>query len=383
MPATPWVDRVDHQQKNYAEDVNQVYRELKAGLPLAYYQNTQTLAGTKTLTDADFPLQYLDPGGAGRNVVLPAEANTNHSFVIVNTADAAETLTVKDDGGTTIGTIAQGENRQFVSNGLAWKVLSGGDGREILTANRTYYVRTDGNDSNTGLVNTAGGAFLTIQAAVNAVALLDISGYTVTIQIGDGTYTGAVVLKNVVGFASDGNLIITGNASTPDNVIVSTTSANAFYGAGLSVTWDIKNLKIITTTSGVGIYAYGSKIRFGNINFGACASVQIYANQNGSIVGLSNYAVSGNATCHILCDAKSLVAVNGLTITFSNSPVFSTYFLDCGYVSLTYVFGMTFTDGATVTATRYRVRMNGVVESGGATLPGGTAGSASTGGQYV
>ena len=61
--------------------------------------------------------------------------------------------------------------------------------REVLTANRTYYVRTDGSDSNDGLANTAGGAFLTIQKAINIVSALDIGTYTVTMQVGAGTYT--------------------------------------------------------------------------------------------------------------------------------------------------------------------------------------------------
>ena len=79
----------------------------------------------------------------------------------------------------------------------------------MLTADRTYYVRTDGSNSNTGLANTSGGAFLTVQKAVDAVeSRLDIAGLTVTIQIGDGTYAATVTLKNCLGFAAPCNLVI-------------------------------------------------------------------------------------------------------------------------------------------------------------------------------
>ena len=74
------------------------------------------------------------------------------------------------------------------------QIVTGRHVRPRLTANRTYYVRTDGSDSNDGLTDLPGGAFLTIQKAVEAVAALDLSTYNVTIQVGAGTYPGTITL---------------------------------------------------------------------------------------------------------------------------------------------------------------------------------------------
>lgn len=84
----------------------------------------QTLGATFTIDD-DMPhLLFLDPGGAGRTVLLPAEAR-GLWFVVVNTADAAETLTVKEDAGsTTIGTIEQDTIGLFFCNGTTWYDLT-------------------------------------------------------------------------------------------------------------------------------------------------------------------------------------------------------------------------------------------------------------------
>jgi DNA-binding beta-propeller fold protein YncE len=90
-----------------------------------------------------------------------------------------------------------------------------GPGREILSVNRTYYVRIDGSDSNTGLSDTSGGAFLTITKALSAVSMIDFGGFVVTIQIGDGTYTASLTVPVTVGQAVVAGLLILGNTSSP------------------------------------------------------------------------------------------------------------------------------------------------------------------------
>jgi hypothetical protein len=84
-----------------------------------YY--TATLSGAITLTMAYQNFLKLDPGGGNKNVTLPAEeGNSGAWFYINNTADAGESLAVKDDGGSTIVTISQNEAAIVVCDGSAW-----------------------------------------------------------------------------------------------------------------------------------------------------------------------------------------------------------------------------------------------------------------------
>ena len=68
----------------------------------------KTLAGTLTLDEMSSTMLKLDPGGAGRNVQLPA-GKDGLVFYISNAADAAEALTVKDAAAATVATISQNE----------------------------------------------------------------------------------------------------------------------------------------------------------------------------------------------------------------------------------------------------------------------------------
>jgi len=128
------------------------------------------------------------------------------------------TPTTSTIDGATSFSLGVNQGVRIASNGTNYLTQRGGSGgREVLAASRTYYVRSDGNDANTGLANNSGGAFLTIQKAVNVAASLDISIYNVTIQIGvTGTYVGAI-LKAPVGA---GTLVIVGNAASPSGYVI-------------------------------------------------------------------------------------------------------------------------------------------------------------------
>jgi len=259
--------------------------------------------------------------------------------------------------------------------------------RELLTAVRTYYVRgADGSDANNGLANTAGGAFATIQKAVDVVASLDTAGFTVTIQIADATYTGAVTLKNVVGFSIPGCLVIQGNNATPANVVVSTTSNSAFLADGISTVWDIKDLKVQTTTSGFGIKANNkATVRFGNINFGACASGQVEGDIGGMLIALSNYAISGSAPYHWRAFNTAQIICKGMTITITGTPTFSQAFAGAGGLAYLTVFSNTFS-GAVGAGTRWAADGLSIIQTagGGATyIPGAGTPTATNGALYL
>jgi uncharacterized Zn-binding protein involved in type VI secretion len=258
-------------------------------------------------------------------------------------------------------------------------------GRELLTANRTYYVRTDGSNSNNGLANTSGGAFLTIQKAIDTVLKLDLGGYAVTIQVGGGRYTAGVLLTTpFVG----GNVTVQGDTTTPTNVVISTAGANAIYVANKAAI-SVQGFKLQTTTSGNAVIAEGGatiKIN-GKMEYGAAVGFQLYANGTGSqIVVSANYTISGSAAAHWgATDGGNLSAYpNGLTITLSGTPAFSNGFAYASRVAGMTVWGHTFSGSAT--GTRYSADTNSVVfvNGGGATyLPGNSAGSTASGGQYV
>ena len=84
----------------------------------------QTLTGATSLAAPLARIYSLDPGGAGRNLTMPDEAaNKGAELYIINTADAAEDITVKSSAAATVGVISQNEGAVAVCDGVRWKIM--------------------------------------------------------------------------------------------------------------------------------------------------------------------------------------------------------------------------------------------------------------------
>jgi hypothetical protein len=256
-------------------------------------------------------------------------------------------------------------------------------GREILAANRTYYVRTDGSNSNNGLANTSGGAWLTPQKAMDVIAgTLDLAGFTVTVQLGDGTYTSGVSLKPWVG---GGALVFQGNHTTPANVFISPTSADCFQNklGALPGTVTIKDMKLGTTTGYCMVCAAPCTVAIDNVNF-AAATIHLVGYTGVTIDISRSYTISGGASVHWYSGGALFSNMGATpTITLTGTPTFGAFANanSCGFI---FCGGHVFNGVAT--GSHYSATLNGVINttSGGANfLPGNSTGSTATGGQYV
>ena len=253
--------------------------------------------------------------------------------------------------------------------------------REVLTSARTYYVRTDGNDTNSGLTNNSAGAFLTIQAAVNVVCrTLDLGPHNVLIQVADGTYTGSTVLYPYM--ATQGYVAIRGNVTTPASVLINT------VGTCISLTtpgsqWYVQYVKLQSSTA-LGIQCNGTVTMWlSSVHFGACASAQVLATGNAVVFIGGNYTISGNASTHIQAGQGGTINVyDAQTITLSGTPSIA-IFANVWTGGNIFAVGLSFS--GTSTGKRYEAALLGIIQTNAAVtyFPGNSAGTATTGGVYA
>lgn len=273
--------------------------------------------------------------------------------------------------------------------------------REPLGAARTYYVRTDGSDANTGLANSAGGAFLTIQKALAVVQdTVNPGSYKVTIQVGNGTYTGPIYLNAIAGLndnyrdtTSNNYPILRGDPTTPSNVTITRADAvedNAagIYAVGAGSKWILDGIKWQSTGSGSChglLVSHQASVLLGDVEIGASTGIQIFAQALAVVEDVlhSDWIVSGGAQAFLFAGNNSLIDAEPDSITFTGTPDFS-FFCACARLGGIIQSGATIVGSAT--GQRYFAATNGIIDSGGNGedyFPGDTPGTTATGGRYL
>jgi len=266
---------------------------------------------------------------------------------------------------------------------VAMPALQGGSIRERLNAPRTYYVRSDGSDNNTGVADTPTGAFETIWYAVTFVTTtLDLNGQDVTIQVGAGTQASSLQLQ----YKHNGRILIIGDETTPANCTMSVSGDSCVWARDGVQGYFVSGFKFTTTGWGYGVQADGpnTEIFFGSVEYGACASGHIYAGRGASVVGNSDYTISGGAPTHVEATAGGAVDVAYFIGTLSGTPAFGTAFFSASSLARIDINEGSFSGAAT--GVRFAVSSNAVIDTHGEAdtfLPGSSAGTETTGGVYV
>lgn len=257
--------------------------------------------------------------------------------------------------------------------------------REVLTANRTYYVDDSaGNDGNDGLATGSGRAFKTIQKAIDTACALDLSIYSVTINVADGEYSGAIVLKPYLG---TGPIAIVGNTSSPQNCLLKGTGARISAGSTF-VTYEMRGFETQTVTSGNSIALNGMGIlKLNNWRFGACAGSHLRIDGGARLNGISgSFTISGSASYFAIAGYSATIDFNNATITLASSVTFTAtayaqYMALVNFQQATFALG-----GYSVTGKRYNASGNSLISSGGggaSFIPGSTSGAVASGGTYL
>ena len=281
-------------------------------------------------SDAARAVTGIVAGVAGQLLILH---NVGAFPITLSPENPASTATNRFATGSAV-TIAANQSVLAQYDGVSqrWRAIGGtGVGgpalpsREVLTAARSYYVRADGSDSNNGLTDSAGGAFLTVQKAVDTVASLDLGIFDATIFVGVGTWTAQTVLKSLVGA---GRCIIRGiNSNTVDTVFNVTGAAIFSASSGFQGTYHFAFLRTQTTTSGPHFnVAGGGNLQFGAIDFGpAPSSTHVQIGFGNFVLFQSNITISGSASAHIQAFDGGQIRQQSLTVTLTGTPAFSTF----------------------------------------------------------
>jgi len=305
--------------------------------------------------------------------------------IVINTTGAAVT------GGEMPGGI--GFEADFEYDGTYARLMNP-VGQLILTGAATYYVNAlTGSDSNNGL--TSGTAFATLQHAISITLKYNLNGYSITIEVANGTYAGPLTLPPING---SGTVSFVGNPSTPSNVIISASAGSAVLCEGVGYFFNGFRLESGGASGGdigAGVIASANGTCYlENVWFGPCYGAWAHAGGGEIYIG-GNVIVSGNISgpipgCGFNAQFGGTIQYwvgNEPNLTISGLLTIANAFIQAYFTASTFLIFTSIAYPTNVTSgSRYNASNLGIIDTNGggsSYYPGSTAGTTSGGGQYV
>jgi hypothetical protein len=363
------------------------------------YVGTDTSATAGTIICATNPV----PASLAIGMVFDIKVkNTNLGPVTLQLNGLAGVAATRTDGSPMVGgNLIANQNYLFMYNGTNFNSTI----PPIPSAppQTVFYVRPDGNDSNSGFANTSASAFKTISGAMAQIKARYIAQNGVTVRVADGSYTDAIWDNtsyigswNIVGnTANPGNVLINAtptaqgsyppNASIarcvvaygPANITMNGFSFQAYYENAASSqggTMVVYNCAFTAPTSGVSApieaNSSGKTFVYGNCSYsGAVAASYIFAvYDNGTLSlgyhdGLTNNYLTFNINGTPTLTGSTAIAFNAANlIVFNQVVAFTGGIPNCRQYICQSAGGISFTSGVT---TIFPGTQPGVVNSPG------------------
>jgi len=252
---------------------------------------------------------------------------------------------------------------------------------DILTADRDYYVRTDGDDANTGTTNTSGGAWRTIQHAYDHLAsTVFLAGHTVTIQIGPGTFGGLGTARAITGVGLPDDVVLRGSGPSttvtiPPGKIFCFQIGEGYRGLATML---LDNMRLVAdaVVGGGGIGNAGCHVNFGNITFGSVLGSCVEASHHGWSYQVGPVTVEGcpyPGHAYLACASHGIIAVHEQYVDFQGPRTFNGAVAAASAGGRVYTTPMNVYGGLYVSGRPYDVSALAAVD-GIANLPGTVAG---------
>lgn len=311
-------------------------------------------------------------------------------FTVINLSTETRTKTIAPNGLTSFY-LYPGQSVVITNQSNVWNV-SAVAGRWRLSGTTTFFVRPDGADTNDGLANSAGGAFLTPNAAFASVsANVDINSQTMNVQHTCAslpcTITANAQMLGIANTRFTGGIpTYAGDCTTPSNVTLAPASPGLIADIRISLNdyMFVCGFKLAGGANGpIGMYISGGQwvnitgpMIFDNVGVGmqVNSAARVYIDggltfSHGMTVGFEvsrgGYMEAGQAE----------------VVTLAGTPAFSFAFIQVFLGGNFNLSGITYS--GTATGLSASVTYNGILDSTGAScagLPGSGTVSTSNGG---